>query len=367
MGTMEMMGNEAIAKLLELLEEEPPLGGPAPKAVRELAQSLFPDTNSTRLAQRVLEEACAQTMEAVEALREDLGLSASPSEWESFTQEIQRALAGGGCVKVECPSIGYGSPQRRAVFWLCKKRTTEAKLWEQRHFSLSAPPPSQDFEVVAQAGRVEVWSAGRLIARRDRAFLHLNGLEEVEKASQEVQRLPSLFSALGLSDLEEALGALLELEEGEVKALGPYTLTREGNVRILRRGSLFGDPDTNGAFLRGKPVTLAFSPELQITLKLRGLFGWKGRVSLEEFTIRWMGEAARFDGEEAWRYGTSKNLVQALVRETLRRWLGRPLPSLRMRALIEELAEYENFLVALEDEEFLEFSRRVHLRILSNF
>jgi hypothetical protein len=329
MGTMGTMGNrEAIAKLLGLLEEEPPLGGPAPKAVRELAQSLFPDVNSTRLAQRVLEEACAQTMEVLEALREDLGLSASRSEWESFTQEIQKALADGGCVKVECPSIGYGSPERRAVFWLCKKRTTEAKLWEQRHFSLSAPPPSQDFEVVAQAGRVEVWTAGRLIARRDRAFLHLNGLEGIQKALQEMQRLPFLFSALGLSDLEEALSALLELEEGEVKALGPYTLTREGNVQILRRGSLFGDPDTDAPFLRAKPVALAFFPDLHITLKLRGLFGWKGRVSLRDLTVYWMGEVARFDGEEAWRYGTSKNLVQALVRETLKRWLGRPLSSL---------------------------------------
>jgi hypothetical protein len=202
------------------------------------------------------------------------------------------------------------------------------------------------------------------MARRGRAFLHANGLEEVKKALQEVQKLPSLFSALGLSDLEGALSALSGLEEGEVKVVGPYTLTREGNVRILRRGSLFGDPDTDGVFLRGKPVTLAFSPDLHITLKLRKLFGWKGRVSLEDLIIRWMGEVARFDGEEVWKYGTSKNLIQALVRETLKRWLERPLSSPRMRALIEELAQYEDFLEASKDEDFL---RRVHLRTLSNF
>jgi hypothetical protein len=355
---------EAMAKLLDLLEEEPPPGGPAPKVVREVAQRLFPGMNSMRLAQGALEEARAQTMEVIEALREDLGLSAPRSEWESFTQEIQQALADGGRVEVKCPFVRIGNPERRAVFWFCNNPTNEPKRWEQRHFSLSTPPLSQDFEVVAQAGRVEVWSADRLIARRDRAFLHANGLEGVKKALHEVQRLPSLFSALGLSDLEEALSALWELEEDEVKALGPYTLIREGNVRILRRGSLFGDPDTDALFLRAKPVTLAFFPDLQITLKLRGLFGWKGRVSLQDLTVYWMGEVARFDGEEAWRYGTSKNLVQALVRETLKRWLERPLSSPRMRVLIEELAQYEDFLEISKGEDFL---RRVHLRALSNF
>jgi hypothetical protein len=116
-------------------------------------------------------------------------------------------------------------------------------------------------------------------------------------------------------------------------------------------------------YFRAKPVTLTFSPDLQITRKLRGLFGWKGRVTPEDFTIRWMGEVARFDGEEVWRYGTGKNLVQALVRETLKRWLERPLPSPRMRALIEELAQYGDFLEALKDEEFL---HKVRLRALSN-
>jgi hypothetical protein len=136
----------------------------------------------------------------------------------------------------------------------------------------------------------------------------------------------------------------------------------QGNVRILRRGSLFGDPDTDALFLRGKPVTLALSPDLRITLKLKGLFGWKGRVTLEEFTVRWMDEEARFDGEGVWKYGTSKNLIQALVRETLKRWLERPISSPRMRALIEELAQED-----LEAPKGEDFFRRVHLRALSNF
>jgi len=361
-----MDDKEKIAKLLDLLEEEPPPGGPTPDVVRELAQRFFPDMDMDlrRLAQRALEEAYAHTMKVIEALREDLRLSTSHSEWESFTQEIRGALAVGGCVEVKFPFVGAESPERRAAFWFCSRRTTESKLWEQRHFSLSVPPPSQNFEVVAQAGRVEVWSADRLVARRDRAFLCANGLEEVKRVLQEAQKLPSLFSVLGLSDLEEALGALSGLQEGEVKVVGPYTLTREGNIRILRRGTLFGDPGTDALFLRAKPVTLTFSPDLHITLKLKGLFGWKGRVSLEDLTIRWMGEVARFDGEGAWKHGTSKNLIQTLVRETLKRWLERPLSSPRMRALIEELAQYEDFLEASRGEEFL---RRVHLRALSNF
>jgi hypothetical protein len=355
---------EVVAKLLEVLEEELPRGSPTPKVVREVAQRLFPGMNSSRLAQRALDDAYAQTMEVIEALRGDLGLAAPHSEWESFTQDIRETLADGCRVEVKCPFVRVGSPQRRAVFWFCNGRSTGWRRWEERHFSLSTPPPSEDFEVVAQAGRIEVWSADRLMARRDRAFLHANGLEEVKRALQEAQKLPSLFSVLGLSDLEEALSTLSGLQEGEVKVVGPYTLTREGNIRILRRGTLFGDPETDALFLRAKPVTLTFSPDLHITLKLKGLFGWKGRVSLEDLTIRWMGEVARFDGEEAWRHGTSKNLVQALVRETLKRWLERPPSSPRMRALIEELAQGEDFLEALRSEDFL---RRVHLRALSNF
>jgi len=360
---MDAKEKEAVAKLHYLLEEEPPPGGPTPKVVQEVAQRLFPGMNSRSLARRALEEAYAQAMEVIEALRVDLGLSASHHEWESFTQEIQQTLTDGCRFEVKCPFVRVGRPERRAVFWFCDRKN-RWKNWHQRHFPLSTPPSSEDFEVVAQAGRVEVWSADRLVARRGRAFLHANGLDEVKKALQDAQRLPSLFSALGLSDLEEALSALLELEKGEVKVLGSYTLTREGNIRILRRGNLFGDPNTDALFLRGKPVTVAFSPDLHITLKLKGLFGWKGRVALEDLTIRWMGEVARFDGEQVWKYGTSGNLIQALVRETLKRWLERPLSSPRMRALIEELAQGEDLLQVLKSEEFL---RRVHLRALSNF
>jgi len=361
---MDDKEREAIAKLLDVLEEELPPGGPTPRVVREVAQRLFPDMDSRRIARRALEKAYAQVIGVIEALRGDLGLSVPDSEWEGFVQEIQETLTDGCRVEVKCPFVRIGRPERRAVFWFCNRRTTTWKRWEQRHFPLSTPPLSQDFGVAAQAGRVEVWREDSLMARRDRAFLHANGLDGVKRALQEVRRLPSLFSALGLSDLEEALSALSELEEGEVRVVGPYTLTRERNIRILRRGSLFGDPETDALFLRAKPVALAFSPDLHITLKLRGLFGSKGRVTLEDLTIRWMGEAARFDGEEVWRYGSSKNLIQALVGETLKRWLERPPSSPRMQALIEELAQSEDFLEALKGEEFF---RRVHLRALSKF
>jgi hypothetical protein len=67
---------------------------------------------------------------------------------------------------------------------------------------------------------------------------------------------------------------------------------------------------------------------------------------------------------EVWKYGSSKNLIQALVWETLKRWLERPFASPRMRALIEELAQEEDFLGVPKNPEFF---RRVHLRTLSNF
>jgi hypothetical protein len=104
-------------------------GGPAPKVVQELAQRLFPDMNSMKLAQKTLEEACAHTVEVVEALREDLGLSAPHSEWESFTQEIQEALAVGGRVEVKCPFVRVESPERR-----CKQLKDSSQI---RTLSLS--------------------------------------------------------------------------------------------------------------------------------------------------------------------------------------------------------------------------------------
>jgi hypothetical protein len=49
------MEREAVAKLLEVLEEDPPSCGPSQRRVEELAKRLFPKKGPRSLAQRALE------------------------------------------------------------------------------------------------------------------------------------------------------------------------------------------------------------------------------------------------------------------------------------------------------------------------
>jgi hypothetical protein len=353
---------EAAAKLLEVLEEDPPFR-PTPKAVKKVAQELFPDMDIEEVAKRAFRKAYAWTAEAIEALRTDLGISTDPSDQDlkRLALEVRSTLRRGLEVEVK-----FDHPDG-AIFHVCGKgeRPVGGYLCTTKYrFRLRGFSPSPNFAVTAKAGRVEARVAGGLALRRRRAFLRAVEPEQVEAALAEVRSLPSFLAVMGLSDLKRALVALSKLEEDEVRREGSYLLVREGDTRILRRGTLLGSPDLDAALLLGKHVTLSYPRGLEIALK--GKFELKDRMALQDFALRFEGEEARYDGGLFWgpASGDLRYRLASLMRGTLKFFLERASRSPKMRALVEELARSEDPLEAPKDEAFF---RRLELRFLTKF
>jgi hypothetical protein len=167
---------------------------------------------------------------------------------------------------------------------------------------------------------------------------------------------------MDLGDLEGALLALGELEDGEARWEGPYVLAREGEARLLRRGSLFSDPRLDMAFFLEREVVLSSpgGPKLSVQAKVEE--GDSGlRVRIEQGRLEWEGEGVEFSswaGEPI----ESAELLPDLLRGAMSAGLKPRDPSPRMRALVDTLKEGEDPIAALKGEDLL---RKVHLRLLS--
>jgi hypothetical protein len=355
---------EVVTRLLKLLEEDPP-HRPTPNAVEKEARSLFPDTDFKEVAKRAFREAYAQAVEALEALRKDLGIPTDPSnqQLKRLALEIKNTLRRGLRVEVRSDHPG------EVVFYVCEKG--ERPAWwmckSERRFRPRGRSPSVGLRVMAEVGRVGAHMAGGLVVRRDGAFLRAGGPERVKAALEEVRSLPSFLAALGLSDLEEALEVLSRLEDGEVRREGSYLLVRGGNTRILRRGEFLGSPKLDAAFFLGGRVSLSYPRGLEIAL--RGEFESEDRVLLREFALRFEGEEARYDGTGKekgifWGFtaGDLRYRLAYLTRWSLKGELQKASRSPKMRILVEELARSEDPLEAPKDEAFF---RRVELRLLT--
>jgi hypothetical protein len=351
---------EAVGKLLEVLEETwYPHLGPTRKEVEELARELFPEMDPKGLAERAWEEARAWTMRVLEALFEDLEVA--PSERTRLLQAAAWGLKTGSRVHARCASfksqgllaVGVGEEEDPAV----------GGPWSRQAVPLERGGCPGSLWLRALAGQVEARTGGGLRARKGRAFLRAETLEEVLAALDEASRLPSFLAALGLEGLAGALEALAELKEGEVRQKGPYALAREG-IRVLFRGELFGASRLDTAFLMGKTVLLPY-PEgagLAFRARFNGAEEW---VRLE-FSVRFGEESVDFERAMRWEQVARGSLVrlvrEALGREAGRPWVRVPPTSRGMQALVEELAEAEDPLEAPKDPGFF---RRVRLRALS--
>jgi hypothetical protein len=353
---------EAVGKLLEVLEETwYPHLGPTLREVEELAQELFPGMDPKGLAERALEEGSAWTTGVLEALFEDLGVP--PSERPRLLQAVAWGLKAGSRVHARCAS--WNSQGLLVVAVGEDEDPTAGGPWSRQAVPLGKGGCPGNFWLRALAGQVEARTAGGLRARKGRAFLRAETLEEVLAALEEASRLPSFFAALGLKGLAEALLALAELKEGEIREKGPYALAREG-IRVLFRGTLFKDPRLDTAFLLGKTVLLPYPERAGLAFRARfdGAEEW---VRLG-FSVLWGEESVDFERAVRWGQLTRGSLVR-LVRETLGRETGRPwvrVPptSRKTQALVEELAQAEDPLEAPKNPEFF---RRVRLRALSAF
>jgi len=151
------------------------------------------------------------------------------------------------------------------------------------------------------------------------AFFVGNEEEALEKALKIAISLRPVLSVMGLSDLEEKFTLLGNMEGGERRVEGGYTLIREERIWFLKRGSFMGDPDLDRALLRGEPITLTFPGDVEISFKAE--FSFKAlylhhKVSLVQGYFRFGEEVVPFGPED----GFSSGLAGVGTIESALRW-----------------------------------------------
>jgi hypothetical protein len=335
-------------RLLQALEEG--AYRPTPAGVRAAVADLGLEVEGDpeALVAQVLEEAWEETRRVLEGLWAALGVLSPPLD-------VRRVLREGDRMEASCSKSGRGQAQ-------LVLRLREREMTVHLPLPRPLPLPFEDFSLEAKVGRVEAHVPPGLFVRKGRAYLRTFRPEEVEEVLGRVKALRPLFLALGLGDLEEALEALVNLGNGEARMWDPYLLAREDSFRALRRGTLFGDPTLDKAFLLGSEVTLSYPHGVTIALQASP---WKHSVALSGMKLRWDGEVVRvgYTPGDDWS-ALDRNPVASLVRRGLYWEREKPQSPLspKMEALVQELKESEDPLEALKTEAFF---RRVRLRALS--
>ena len=203
-----------------------------------------------------------------------------------------------------------------------------------------------------------------LYARKGRAYLEANVLTDTGATLAGVRSFAPLFAFLGLADLEEALLALEELKDGEVRRKGAYLLAREGGAKLLFRGSLTGSPDLDAALLLGREVVLG-TGEITLRVRVRVETGINGpRMRIEAGALEWGEEVVSLASSSGYELGVQeRNALIHLLHDALQRSSRAAPPSSRMRGLIEELVD-GNPLEALKAEDL---PSRAYMRLLSHY
>ncbi len=337
-----MMTERILQELEEGTYRFTPMG--VKTAIRDLGLKVEGDLEE--LVDGVLKRGLRETKEVLEGLWRALGVTSPP--------EAGEVLRRGGWVQVWRPHF----LDERSVLLQLEGRGALSRSLPSRS------PPLRPFSLKAWGGRVEAHVPPALFARRERAYLRTSKRKQVELSLEGVKRLRPLFEALGLADLEEAIETLLGLKEGEARQEGSYILLRQGDLHLLRRGSLFGDLLLDKAFLTGQRP-MAFSYPHGVEIALWGSFS-DANIALSKTEVRWRGEVARLGitSGGCWN-ALDRDPIPPLVRQAVR-WgrKGHLSLSPRMSALIDELGEAEDPLEAPKTDEFF---GRVHMRALSLF
>jgi hypothetical protein len=213
-------------------------------------------------------------------------------------------------------------------------------------------------------GGAWVRTARGLYTRKGHVYWRFAGLEGLGDTLEAVRSLSPLFAALDLADLEEALLALSRLEDGEARAEGRYALAREGDLRVIFRGHLFGEPTLDGPLLLEREVVFPGAEGVRLRLRAKvEADGVDFRLKIAQGALEWGEERAQFaSGGRAPRL-FEEDILPVLLRDGL--WFGLERgasSSRRMRALIDELVKRNDPLEALREKGFL---ARVHLRLIS--
>jgi hypothetical protein len=283
---MDVM-EEIIQKALDILEEADGVAfeGLPQKAVRKASERLGAELGAEDiegLALKVLEEGKRRQREVLQGLWQALEISLPP-----WVEGRLRDEKGWDPVSVWFPEERRGKKVYVKFF----------RDNETLSFPLRRNCCSEEFAFVAWPGGAAVKTVHGLRARRGRVYWKTTTPEVAERILQEVRSLAPVFARLSLADLEAPLLALGALGDGQVRTEGAYVLAREGATRVLFRGSLFGDPHLDGAFLLGREVALVH-PE-GVKVRLRGKVeaaGFTAYIDSLQGSIEYEGEKLRLAG-----------------------------------------------------------------------
>jgi hypothetical protein len=302
-------------------------------------------TWSEEMAKARRDEVFEEAGTALEALWEAFGVTYPRFP---FLERVARVLDEGETVFV----WPYGDWTLRFTHRPSEDYYVSCRRRVPKGFRLRFEPTGVEVDLASQ-----VRTKGRMV------FFEALNLEEVRGALKEVASLRPLFAPLGLSDLEEALGALAELGEGELRKEGSYFFLRKEEYRALHKGRLLGNPDLDARLLLGDRVVLRRPGHVGVALKREALVGSvRGWLELESLVLFWEGKAFPFG--KALGLGVrlpDEDPIGEVFGHAVRKAdLERASP--RMRGFVEELREHPSPLKALEDPELL---RRATLRALS--
>jgi hypothetical protein len=307
------------------------------------------------LAREALSKARNRIRETLEGLRESLGIS-SP-----LPSRLAKILERGRSLLLVTPRNLPGHVQVEAE-------------WDE--VFLHTPFPVEIWPPIALAGSKGgdvAFNAGipyAVFARRGRVSFYFPDHQNTERAHKVVQAFRPLFRVLGLDDLEGAFEALTALKDGEARMEGAYVLARRGDRWALRRGSLFGNPLLDKAFLLGEEDLVFSYPEGLSIAFTTDPVGYKVRI--KAIKVWWGEEVASYypslyRGPAPEAEVIDEGLPGTLIQMGLREWLGKPMRpkySPRMEVLLRELSESQNPLEAPKEPDFF---RRVHLQALAKF
>jgi hypothetical protein len=317
------------------------MGGPVypftPEGVQKAAEDQGMEVNEAA-AQRVLERAQSRMVEVFNGLWETLRVP-PPAE-------VEEGLRKGHMVKVWFYPKERGPGEVQVGIM-----DDKAMRVDLLRFPFPEGEVPGEFTIRAWRGYVVLMTLSGLAATKEGAFFQTWRERDVEGALRDVRALRPLFSAMGLSDIEEGLKALKELPEGEARMEGPYFLHREGRSMTLRRGSLFGNIALDKAFYAGEEVRASFPEGAEIALR-----GWADALwlGLSRVRIRLGEEEARFSGAEApffWDIFADNAVARALQRGLEHELESPKLPELspKMREFIRGFVEHDDPFVALKE------------------
>ena len=183
--------------------------------------------------------------------------------------------------------------------------------------------PLEGFSLHARPGLLSLHTASGLHVLNRRAFLRTSNRRPLERTWEGAKALRPLLTTTGLSDLEDAIEALLGLDEGEGRVEGRYVLARSGGFWTLWRGDFLGDPEFDIAALAGREVVLFPIEGVALSFRVGFLCS---KAHLDRLDISWEGGNLCVQGDKMF---SESLFAQRPIARLLQRGLSEALKRLR--------------------------------------